>query len=90
MDWICEGVKRIDNNLTRIYSLLTSNTTALFRVSENVPEVRIMRIVDGKWVESRYFGDEPGMLLPLGTVEMLQGYVTAPWTSWGVTYEHRS
>jgi predicted ester cyclase len=38
-----------------------------------MPEVGIMRVVDGKWVESWYFGDELGMLLQLGAVHMLEG-----------------
>jgi predicted ester cyclase len=38
-----------------------------------MPEVGIMRVVDGKWVESWYFGDELGMLLQLGAVHMLDG-----------------
>jgi predicted ester cyclase len=38
-----------------------------------MPEIGIMRVVDGKWVESWYFGDELGMLLQLGAVNMLQG-----------------
>ena len=36
-----------------------------------MPEVGIMRVVDGKWVESWYFGDELGILLQLGAVDML-------------------
>ena len=38
-----------------------------------MPEIGIMRVADGKWVESWYFGDELGMLLQLGAVNMLQG-----------------
>ena len=38
-----------------------------------MPEVGIMRIVDGKWTESWYFGDELGILLQLGAVQMLAG-----------------
>ena len=38
-----------------------------------MPGVGVMRVVDGKWVESRYFGDELGMLLHLGAVNRLQG-----------------
>jgi predicted ester cyclase len=38
-----------------------------------MPEVGIMRVVDSKWVESWYFGDELGMLLQLGAVHMLDG-----------------
>jgi predicted ester cyclase len=38
-----------------------------------MPEVGIMRVVDGKWLESWYFGDELGILLQLGAVHMLQG-----------------
>jgi predicted ester cyclase len=37
-----------------------------------MPEVGIMRVVDGKWVEGWYFGDELGILLQLGALHMLQ------------------
>ena len=36
------------------------------------PEVGIMRIVDGKWKEAWYFGDELGLLLQLNALHMLQ------------------
>ena len=36
-------------------------------------EAAVMRVVDGKWTESWYFGDELGLLLQLGAVDMLQG-----------------
>jgi steroid delta-isomerase-like uncharacterized protein len=36
-----------------------------------VPEIGVMRIVDGKWKESWYFGDELGLLLQLGIVDVL-------------------
>ncbi len=36
-----------------------------------MPEVGIMRVVDGKWVEGWYFGDELGILLQLGALHML-------------------
>ena len=36
-----------------------------------VPEVGIMRIVDGKWKEAWYFADELGLLLQLGNANML-------------------
>jgi predicted ester cyclase len=36
-----------------------------------VPELAIVRIVDGKWKEAWYFGDELGLLLQLGAVHML-------------------
>ncbi|HKA78400.1 MAG TPA: ester cyclase [Xanthobacteraceae bacterium] len=38
-----------------------------------VPEVAIVRIVDGKWKEAWYFADELGLLLQLGAVQMLLG-----------------
>jgi predicted ester cyclase len=38
-----------------------------------VPEVAIVRIVDGKWKEAWYFADELGLLLQLGAVHMLLG-----------------
>jgi predicted ester cyclase len=37
-----------------------------------MPELGIMRIVDGKWVEGWYFGDELGMLLQLGALHMVK------------------
>jgi len=37
------------------------------------PEVGVMRIVDGKWKESWYFGDELGLLLQLDMVHVLRG-----------------
>jgi predicted ester cyclase len=37
-----------------------------------VPEIGIMRIVDGKWKEAWYFGDELGMMLQLGALHMLE------------------
>src|SRR6266508_973463 len=36
-----------------------------------VPEIGIMRIVDGKWKEAWYFADELGLLLQLGATHML-------------------
>ena len=36
-----------------------------------MPEIGIMRVVDGRWTESWYFGDELGLLLQLGAVNML-------------------
>jgi predicted ester cyclase len=36
-----------------------------------MPEIGIMRVVDGQWMESWYFGDELGLLLQLGAVDML-------------------
>ena len=36
-----------------------------------VPEVAIVRIVDGKWKEAWYFADELGLLLQLGAVHTL-------------------
>jgi predicted ester cyclase len=38
-----------------------------------MPEIGIMRVVDGRWTESWYFGDELGILLQLGAVQMLLG-----------------
>jgi predicted ester cyclase len=38
-----------------------------------VPEVAIIRIVDGRWTEAWYFADELGLLLQLGAVQMLLG-----------------
>ena len=38
-----------------------------------MPEIGIMRFADGKWIESWYFGDELGILLQLGALNMLAG-----------------
>ncbi len=38
-----------------------------------MPEVGIMRVLDGKWVDGWYFGDELGILLQLGALHMIQG-----------------
>ena len=37
-----------------------------------MPEIGIMRIVDGKWVDGWYFGDELGILLQLGALDMIR------------------
>ena len=37
-----------------------------------MPEVGIMRIVDGKWVDGWYFGDELGILLQLDALHMIK------------------
>ena len=37
-----------------------------------MPELGIMRVVDGKWVEGWYFGDELGILLQLGALHMIK------------------
>ena len=37
-----------------------------------MPEVGIMRVVDGKWAEGWYFGDELGILLQLGALHMIR------------------
>ena len=37
-----------------------------------MPEVGIMRVVDGKWVDGWYFGDELGILLQLGALHMIK------------------
>jgi predicted ester cyclase len=38
----------------------------------DVTEVGVMRVVDGKWKEAWYFGDELGLLLQLGILDTLQ------------------
>jgi predicted ester cyclase len=38
-----------------------------------VPEIAIVRIVDGKWKEAWYFADELGLLVQLGAVHLLLG-----------------
>ena len=40
-------------------------------------EIGIVRVADGKGVESWHFGDELGMLLQPGSVNMLQGQLQA-------------
>ena len=37
-----------------------------------MPELGIMRVADGKWTESWYFGDELGIVLRLGAMHMLR------------------
>jgi predicted ester cyclase len=38
----------------------------------DVTEIGVMRIVDGKWKQAWYFGDELGLLLQLGILDTLQ------------------
>jgi hypothetical protein len=38
----------------------------------DVTEVGVMRVVDGKWKQAWYFGDELGLLLQLGFLDTLQ------------------
>jgi hypothetical protein len=38
-----------------------------------VTEIGVMRIADGKWKESWYFGDELGLLLQLDILQVLRG-----------------
>ena len=38
----------------------------------DVTEIGVMRVVDGKWKQAWYFGDELGLLLQLGFVDTLQ------------------
>jgi predicted ester cyclase len=37
-----------------------------------MPEIGIMRVVDGKWMDGWYFGDELGILLQLGALHMVK------------------
>lgn len=37
-----------------------------------IPELGVMRIVEGKWKKGWYFGDELGLLLQLGALHMLE------------------
>ena len=37
------------------------------------PEIGIVRVVDGKWRDAWYFGDELGMMLQLNALHMLKG-----------------
>lgn len=41
-------------------------------IQVEIPEIGIMRIVDGKWKDSWYFGDELGLLLQLDALHMLE------------------
>lgn len=52
----------------------TANLYGLAPTNKRIeaPEVGIMRIVDGKWKEAWYFGDELGLLLQLNALHMLQ------------------
>jgi hypothetical protein len=38
----------------------------------NLARIGVTRVVDGKWKQARYFGDELGLLLHLGFVDTLQ------------------
>src|SRR5262249_37176483 len=38
-----------------------------------MPEIGLMRFVDGKWADALYFGDELGLLLQLGAPQMVLG-----------------
>jgi predicted ester cyclase len=38
----------------------------------DITEIGVMRVVDGKWKQAWYFGDELGLLLQLGFVDSLQ------------------
>jgi predicted ester cyclase len=38
-----------------------------------MPEVGIMHVVEGKWKESWYFGDELGLLMQFGLVNEILG-----------------
>lgn len=58
------------------FSLIGTHTRSFYGLAPTgrrveMPEVGIMRFVDGKWAEGWYFGDELGILLQLGAVEML-------------------
>jgi len=40
-------------------------------IQVEAPEIGIMRLVDGKWKQTWYFGDELGLMLQLGALHML-------------------
>ena len=59
------------------FKLAGTNTAPLYGLPPTsrrveMPEIGIMRIVDGKWKESWYFGDELGLLLQLNALHMLE------------------
>jgi len=59
------------------FELVGTNTVNLYGLPPTgkrveAPEIGIMRIVDGKWKDSWYFGDELGLMLQLGIVDVLR------------------
>jgi predicted ester cyclase len=59
------------------FKLAGTNTASLYGLPPTgkrveMPEIGIMRIADGKWKESWYFGDELGLLLQLNALHMLE------------------
>jgi len=60
------------------FELIGTHTESLYglaptRKRVGVTEIGVMRIADGKWKESWYFGDELGLLLQLDILQVLRG-----------------
>jgi len=60
------------------FELIGTHTESLYGLAPSrkrvgVPEIGVMRIADGKWKESWYFGDELGLLLQLDILQVLRG-----------------
>ena len=65
------------------FELVGTHTASLYGLPPTgkrveAPEIGIMRIVDGKWKESWYFGDELGLLLQLDILQVLRGLPASP------------
>ncbi len=65
------------------FELVGTHTVSLYGLPPTgkrveAPEIGIMRIVDGKWKESWYFGDELGLLLQLDILQVLRGLPASP------------
>ena len=59
------------------FELIGTHTESLYGLAPSgkrvgVTEVGVMRLAEGKWKESWYFGDELGLLLQLGILQVLQ------------------
>jgi len=60
------------------FELIGTHTESLYGLAPSrkrvgVTEIGVMRIADGKWKESWYFGDELGLLLQLDILQVLRG-----------------
>ena len=65
------------------FELVGTHTVSLYGLPPTgkrveAPEIGIMRIVDGKWKETWYFGDELGLLLQLDILQVLRGLPASP------------
>jgi len=66
---------KADNRTTALLagSVAALDTLGVWSMcAEKAAPLRIMRIVDGKWVDGWYFGDELGILLQLGALDMIR------------------